>query len=499
MGQQDILSTLQKLIASIDENIVIFDQDGTVRHASEGLKKLVHDVDLVDKSIFNYISGTADGVKQFLSRLSESHFKDIKINMLCKGVSFPARLRMVAWSLPEDRFVVMASVVDGTFIERRKRDLLRKTLTIEQLSKSRKIRTGKLNEAIYEILELSSKAVKVKRVNAWLFDEDATQIECIGNFDAAIQGFVQQESLPRIDMPKYFELFETEKIILSTNSQQSDITKELKNSYLIPNNIHAMMDIPIRIEGDIIGVICFEEVGQTREWSLQDQKFGLIAAQMVSLAVETYRRKLAQQQLERAYHFQQQLIAETHHRVKNNIGITAGILRLQLDKCKDEYHKNLIQDAVNRLHSIAALHELLMNSPFNLRVPFESYCKELIKGIEASYQRLDFPIQLVANIDDCEMSSSLAINLGLIINEALTNAFKHAFTSNQVGMIHVKLALSGVFGILTIADTGTGYSKIDGANGHGWDIIAGLVMHIDGKLTTTNDAGTTIRIQFRMQ
>lgn len=126
MGKQDIVSTLQRLISGIQENIVIFDGNGTILHASAGLSELLLENELEGRPVFDFLEGKAEGVKMWLENLSHAHFKDVKIKMLRKGQPFPARLRMVAWSVSDNEFVVMASIVDGTYIERRKRDLLRK-------------------------------------------------------------------------------------------------------------------------------------------------------------------------------------------------------------------------------------------------------------------------------------------------------------------------------------------------------------------------------------
>lgn len=496
MGNAAILSTLQRLVSGLEESIVIFDQTGTVLHASEPLKKLLEKSELEGTSIFEFLEGKSENVKLWLGNLSNSHFKDVRIRMIRKSGVFPARLRMAAWSV-EGGFVIVASIVDGTFIERRKRDLLRKTLTIEHLSKSRKIREGKLYDAIYEILEMSSRAVQVERVNAWLFSDDGSTIDCIGNYDASVPGLVAQDSLPRINMPNYFRLFETEKIILSSRSQESEVTRELLDEYLIPNNINAMMDVPLRIEGDIIGVICFEQVSSTRDWTLQDQKFGLIAAQMVSLAVETHKRKMVQHELEAAFRQQQRLMLETNHRIKNNLSITASLLRMQLDKCKDEYHRALIQDSVNRINSIASLHQLLSEADGSNRVRFEPYVRQLMEGLKESFSIPGKSIQLLHTVEDCEISGSLAITLGLIINEAVTNAYKHAFRDSQVGLIRVDMELNGPIAVLSIADTGGGYSE--GTHGQGLDIIEGLASYIDAKLAISTDGGTQIKLEFRLR
>jgi len=498
MEKPDIVTTLQAVITGINENIVIIDSAGTILHATEGTKDLVNDVDLTGKSIFGFIEGEASKIRKWIETLSESNFKEVKLKMLRDGQPFPARLHMAAWKTGDGQFVIMATIVDSTYIERRKRDLLRKALTIEQLSKSRKIRTGRLNDAIHEILELSSKAVQVERVNAWLFDAAATRIECVGNYDTAAHHMSPQESLPRIEMPKYFGLFETRKIILTSDAQVSGTTRELLDSYLIPNNIHAMMDIPIRIEGEIIGVICFEQVEHSREWSLEDQKFGLIAAQMVSLAVETFNRKKIQQELEQTLRQQQRLMTESNHRIKNNLSVMASLMRMQIAKAKDPFHRGLMQDSVNRLYSIASLHDLLAETGSAHRVNFATYAGKIVKELQNSLSDPEKPIQLILSIEKCELSTSLAVTLGLIINETVTNAFKHAFTNTALGLIRIELQLEGANAKLSISDTGQGYNQDELITGHGMEIIQGLVDHIDGKLTTSTDAGSTIIVEFRL-
>ena len=499
MRGTDIVTTLRTIITGIDENIVIIDSSGTILHATDSVLSLVNEKELKGKSIFGFIEGEAAKIKSWISGLSHSHFKEVKLKMLRDGQPFPARLRMAAWQGGKGEFVIMASIVDATFMERRKRDLLRKALTIEILSKSRKIRAGKLNDAIHEIIELSSKAVQVERVNAWLFDKEATRIECIGNYDATSHDLIPQESLPRIDMPQYFEYFETRKIILTSDAQNSHTTQELRDSYLIPNNIQAMMDIPVRIEGEIIGVICFEQVGHHREWTLQDQKFGLIAAQMVSLAVETFNRKKIQQELEQALRQQKQLMLESNHRIKNNLAVMASLMKMQLEKVHDDYHRGLMQDSLNRLYSIASLHDLLADTGASHRVQFAAYAGRIIKELQESLSDPSKPIQLIESIEKCELSGSLSVTLGLIINEAVTNAYKHAFTNSRIGVIRIALELNGHEAKLSVSDTGQGFSRLEQSSGQGMDIIQGLAEHIDGELITSTEAGSTITVQFRLK
>lgn len=385
---------------------------------------------------------------------------------------------------------------DNTHQQIVRKDIIKKALTIESLSKSRKIRDGKIDEAIYEILEMSSRAVNTTRVNVWLFDEDKTEIQCVGNFDARENRLVPQSSLPRIAMPFYFSLFESEKIIITNDAFTETKTAELYEFYLKPHNIQALMDIPIRIEGEMIGVICFENVGSPREWSLQDQKFGLVSAQMISLALETYEKKKARQSLEASLNEQKVLLQEIHHRVKNNLSIVASLMNLQAEKSKDEYHKRLFVECKDRLNSIATVHELIYKAKSYSRLNFKEYLNEILDNLGHSYASSD-KIRLEKGITDVSLDISSAIPLALIVNELITNAYKHAFAGRKEGIIEVSLLENNNQVFLTIKDNGVGFdSAAVPDNSIGLDILNGLIDQIDGTCQRINRNGTTWKISF---
>lgn len=499
MAQQDILSTLRKLISGMDESLVIFDQSGMILHASFDLEKLLEKESLIGTTINDHLTYEHERIEYFLRDLNTSRYMDLQVILKRSGGVFTARMRMAAWKVDENEYLVLGSLVDATQIERKRRDLLRKTLTIELLSKSKKIRSGKLHDAIYEILEMSSKAVGTTRVNAWLFDDAHEHIECVGNYDTRVGKMIPQESLPVIEMPTYFMLFETEKIILAANAQTSPYTSELNDAYLVPNGIVSVMDIPLRSEGGIIGVICFEQVKQTRNWSLNDQKFGLIAAQMVSLAVETHKRKLAQQELEAALRQQKRLLSETNHRIVNNLKITTSLLNIQVSKARDSYHKNLMLDSVNRVQSILSLHEMLTENSKNLRISLNQYVNRLVQSLRES---LSFPqkqLQLLTSIDSCEVKSSLAMSIGVIINEAVLNAYKHAFGENEIGVIRIDFQMQGPKGVLEISDNGRGIKENRELSGSGVEIIRGMVEHLNGNLDIDGTNGMKICVSFSLR
>ena len=378
-----------------------------------------------------------------------------------------------------------------------RKDIIKKSLTIENLSKSRKIRDGLLDEAIYEILESSSRAMQSTRVNAWIFDNERTQIQCIGNFDARENKLVPQTALPRIAMPLYFSLFETEKIIITRNTLTETKTAELYEFYLKPHDIQSLMDVPVRIEGEMIGVICFENVGAPREWTLQEQKYGLVAAQMLSLTIESHNKQKAKQALELALDEKNILLQEVNHRVKNNLSIVASLMNLQSEKSNDDYHKQLFMECRNRLDSIATVHELIYKTKSYSHINFKEYLNQIIDHISDSYKSVEH-IKIIKGITEVDVDISAAIPLALIVNELITNAYKHAFTNKKEGVIEILLVENNKQVFLTIKDNGQGFDKtVIPKNSIGMDILAGLIEQINGICNLTSDEkGTQYKISF---
>lgn len=378
-----------------------------------------------------------------------------------------------------------------------RKDVIKKSLTIEKLAKSQKIRDGRIDEAIYEILESSSRAMQTTRVNAWLFDNKKTEIQCIGNFDARENKLVPQSALPCISFPLYFKAFDTEEIIVANDAFHDKKIAELYDLYLKPLDIQALMDIPIRIEGEIIGVICFENVGEPREWSFQEQKYGLVTAQMISLAIESNNKQKAKKELEHALHEKNVLLQEVNHRVKNNLSIVASLMNLQSEKSHDEYHKQLFMECRNRLESISSVHELVYKTKSYSHINFKDYLIQIIQHIADSYKSSK-NVEVIKNISDVHVDISSAIPLALIVNELITNAYKHAFTKNKNGSIDVSLSEQNKKVVLIIKDNGKGFDKnIVPKNSIGMDILNGLVDQIDGKSDlVSNNKGTSYKISF---
>jgi len=173
------------------------------------------------------------------------------------------------------------------------------------------------------------------------------------------------------------------------------------------------------------------------------------------------------------------------------------LLNLQANKAKDEYHKKLFYESRDRLNSIATVHQLLYQSKSYSSVNFKHYLEEILSNLHSSFDSDHKEIVMKKGINDVELDVSTAIPLALIVNELVTNSYKHAFNNQQEGTIEVSLIENNKKVFLRIKDSGPGYDFDNAAaSSVGLDIIHGLIDQINATLTYENQSGSTYDIRF---
>lgn len=194
------------------------------------------------------------------------------------------------------------------------------------------------------------------------------------------------------------------------------------------------------------------------------------------------------------------LLKEIHHRVKNNLQIISGILELQNTTISDNTAKIILQEGQARIQSIALIHKTLYQSENFSSVPFQNYLTELINAIQNTYRNTNSKIETVIDANEIELGINTAIPLGLIINEIITNCFKHAFLGKEKGTINIRFTKEQEFYKLIIEDNGNGLPKdFDPKKLHsiGFDLIQGLTKQLGGTFDWESKNGTTIIIRFK--
>jgi two-component sensor histidine kinase len=196
----------------------------------------------------------------------------------------------------------------------------------------------------------------------------------------------------------------------------------------------------------------------------------------------------------------ERLLKEIHHRVKNNLQVVMSLLDSQADSLKDKAALSAIQESQHRVQAMALIHQKLYQSESVAHIPMNSYIEEVVAYLNDSYS-LYQPTRFDVEVEDIELDVTLAVPLGLIINEAITNAFKYAFPHERSGRITVHLKrLAEASYELVIADDGVGLpASYDPSRSRslGMTLIHGFSRQLGGKLTITSPPGMCISLMFQ--
>jgi PAS domain S-box-containing protein len=226
---------------------------------------------------------------------------------------------------------------------------------------------------------------------------------------------------------------------------------------------------------------------------------------------ETERRD-AEQQMRASLAEKQALLQEIHHRVKNNLQVITSLLSIQASRIENPQVAAVLADTENRVRAIAALHETLYSSQDLASIEFGSYLQQLVRDLVSFYSVDRKRLQVTVTAEDLVVDIGQAIPLGLIVNELVTNALKHAFPGDRRGTLRVELGyvrssidaeqgqtLDEGLGRLTVQDDGVGMPpglKFDETPSMGLHLVSVLVEQLRGTLEVETTGGTRITLEF---
>ncbi len=189
------------------------------------------------------------------------------------------------------------------------------------------------------------------------------------------------------------------------------------------------------------------------------------------------------------------LLRELTHRTKNHLSMVIALLRLKADRQKDPGAKQDFERAIERIHTIAFLHEHLYRKDAFDRVKVDSYLEDICANLESSLLS-ESNIALVRDLEAAELHIDQAVPLGLIVNEAVTNAAKYAFAAGRAGEIRVRFRRRGERAVLTLSDNGRGATSPK--PGVGTKLIKSLAQQIGARLRVVTRKGFTYSLSFRV-
>ncbi len=233
-------------------------------------------------------------------------------------------------------------------------------------------------------------------------------------------------------------------------------------------------------------------------WALQVDSEGAPAG-VLEINSDITARKHADRQLQASLREKEVLLKEIHHRVKNNLQIIASLLNLQAEYLADEGARTMLEEMNTRVRSIAAIHETLYEAEDLSRIDFGRYLNNLAKDIASVYSDRSSRVNVTVNAKSVVLDITQAVPCGLIVNELLTNSFKHAFVPNQRGNIDVSFHCDGQVCVLGVADDGKGFpADLDPerAVSMGLQLLSLLVRQLKGTLEISRDAGSRFTFTF---
>ncbi|MCE7054181.1 sensor histidine kinase [Algoriphagus sp. AGSA1] len=195
----------------------------------------------------------------------------------------------------------------------------------------------------------------------------------------------------------------------------------------------------------------------------------------------------------------ERLLKEIHHRVKNNLQIVMSLLNSQIATLKDKAALSAIKDSQNRVQAIALIHQKLYQTEGLARIPIQPYVEEVVAYLQDTYslsRRLSFKLFIEA----IDLDMNVAVPLGLIINEAITNSFKYAFPEERSGTVKICLLHKADLTYeLTIEDDGVGLPMgFDPSRSRslGRTLIHGFSAQLGGELNIEWRQGVKISLLF---
>lgn len=159
---------------------------------------------------------------------------------------------------------------------------------------------------------------------------------------------------------------------------------------------------------------------------------------LVFVASDISVQKESEKKISASLHEKNILLAEIHHRVKNNLAVISGLLQMQMWNMEDESARIALQHSQLRIQSIALVHEKLYQNETFADISISDFLKELVDTISDSFKQKD-QIRLKYTLDEIKMNINQAIPFSLLINECIVNSYKHAFNGKDEGEITIKL------------------------------------------------------------
>lgn len=375
-----------------------------------------------------------------------------------------------------------------------------------------------LKSAFALLTERTATTLEVSRANVWLFtDNDRTTLRCIDIYDFATQLHSAEGELDIDHVPNYINALKQERVIRADDALTDPRTAEFRDEYLPRHNIKSMLDAPIRKNGEVVGVICVEQIGNHRQWDDAEANFVATMSDFATMALLSHEKDLAETALIQAQKMESlgRLAGGIAHDFNNILMVLSGAVdTLQIGGGEPELRQrmlDLMTDACERAQKLTR-NLLAFGGKQNLDFEQISTHKLLhaIEGLTKGIIREDIQVHFIVGHTpywfegDQTQLEQVVLNLMINAMDAMPDGGKltiEALAPDQNDFVG-----------LAVIDTGNGISEdcIDrifepffstkGAlgTGLGLSISSGIVQQHHGTLTCTNSSDQGTRFELKI-
>jgi len=266
-------------------------------------------------------------------------------------------------------------------------------------------------------------------------------------------------------------------------------------------------DSPLPTEGDETGHRVSERSFRRRDGTTVPVSFS--AADLrhaegtmqgyVCVAQDLTEQKRIEAQVRNSLAEKELLLREVHHRVKSNMQVISSMLAMQSSCSSDPHVIDGLEQSQTRIRSMALIHEHLYQSSDLAHIDVRVYLDILTRHLERSYG-MSATTELQLRLEDLDLDLDRSLSCGLIVNELVVNAYRHAFGENCTGMIRVELTRqAGDLVELRVSDDGRGLTspfRPDRATTLGLNLVHTLVRQLGGELHVQGESGTQVSVLF---
>lgn len=341
-------------------------------------------------------------------------------------------------------------------------------------------------ETIDEVMLIMAKKIvstlRIERMSVWLLNQNKDGIVSMGEYDRRNDSFQKESFIGREGHEPYFDAIQSNRILFAENVRTHPATSCFNEFYNYPNEIISLLDIPLRLEGELIGVMCFEKTGnEPKVFSLEEQSFAFSVSIIFVSNLEARYRRTAQHALENSLREKELLIREMNHRVKNNFSILLSLLRISKEQGNLQSSAEILEEYQQRIFSMMKVHDLLIDSGNYHQINLSDYLKAISDEYRNSHPELADHIKVnIQALDTCK-SSKEGLYLGLIITEIFFNAIKHVAKDTDDFCFTMSYFRENGKTLIELTDNGPGFNFGEevGKSTLGLSLIQDLISEMD--------------------